>query len=86
MSLGSQDANKLVSQPFSGMCVGPVVAVELERIAVQSGRDPKVIVWHNLDRLKGEVPKVGDSIEINYVNGQGVIKAKEQSRSRSPGR
>lgn len=86
MSLGSQDANKLVIQPFSGMCVGPVVAVELERIAVQSGRDPKVIVWHNLDRLKGEVPKVGDSIEINYVNGQGVIKAKEQLRSRSPGR
>lgn len=58
----------------SGLHVGPVVAVEPNCIGQKSGRDPKVIVWHSLDKLQGKVPVVGDLVEINYVHGVGVIK------------
>ena len=70
----------------SGLHHGQVVAVEPGRFGQQTGRDPKVVVWHSLDRMQGDAPKVGDSVEINYMNGIGLLKAKEQSRSRTPGR
>lgn len=70
----------------SGLHIGPVVAVELNRIGQQIGRDPDIIVWHRLSMLQGDVPTIGDSVEINYVNGVGVIKGEELSRPHAPGR
>ena len=35
----------------SGLHVGPVVAVEPNRIAQKTGRDPNFVVWHSLDKL-----------------------------------
>ena len=59
-----------------------MVAVEPHRIGQQIGRDPDVIVWHSVAMLQGDVPTIGDSVEINYGNGVGVIKTKEISRPR----
>lgn len=64
-----------------GLYVGPVVAVEPNCIGQKSGRDPKVIVWHSLDKLQGKVPVVGDMVEINHAHGVGVIKDKSPSQT-----
>lgn len=71
----------LTAVQASGLHVGPVVAVEPNRIAQKSGRDPNVVVWHSLDKLQGKVPVVGDMVEINYAHGMGVIKDKSPSQT-----
>jgi hypothetical protein len=37
-------------------------------------------------RIGQQIAKLGDSVEINYANGVGIIKPKERSRSHSPER
>ena len=58
----------------SGMFVGPVVLIEEGRIAQKAGRDPNKLIWHDVSKLQGKVPAVGEIAEINYAHGVGKIK------------
>lgn len=57
----------------SGMHFGPIVAIEGDRIAQKTGRQ---VVWHDLSKLKGAVPKLGEMAEIGYSKGLGILKEK----------
>lgn len=63
----------LVDAVASGMHFGPIVAIEGDRVAQKTGRQ---IVWHDVAKLKGAVPKVGEMAEIGYAKGLGIIKKK----------
>jgi Large polyvalent protein-associated domain 7 len=67
---------KLASQ---GSHVGPIVSIEGDVVAQKTGRDPNQIVWHSLQTMKGQAPKLGEMAEINYAHGVGVIKSNEQA-------
>jgi hypothetical protein len=68
----------------SGMFIGPVVRVEEGRIAQKAGRDPNKLIWHDVSKLQGKVPAVGEIAEINYAHGVGKIK--EQALGQELGR
>lgn len=57
-----------------GTHVGPVVAIEGGRFAQKIGRDPAIVVWHDLAVLTGPVPKLGEMANIEYSKGVGTVK------------
>lgn len=68
----------------SGLHLGPIVKIEDGRVAQKSGRDPNKLVWHDVSKLDGELPAVGEWAEIHYSQGKGRVKgpAKTQELSR----
>ncbi|AMR78049.1 LPD7 domain-containing protein [Cupriavidus nantongensis] len=64
----------------SGLFLGPVVRVEEGRIAQKAGRDPNKLVWHDISKLQGKVPGVGDWAEINYSGGVGQVKEQQSAQ------
>lgn len=67
----------------SGLHVGPIVSVEEGRIAQKTGRDPNRLIWHDVSRLQGKVPGVGDWAEIHYKRGVGQVKEQERAQELS---
>lgn len=65
----------------SGLFLGPIVRVEEGRIAQKAGRDPNKLIWHDVSKLQGKVPGVGEWAEINYSRGVGQVK--EQPREQA---
>lgn len=68
----------------SGLHLGPIVKIEDGRVAQKSGRDPNKLVWHDVSKLDGELPAIGEWAEIHYSQGKGRVKgpAKTQELSR----
>lgn len=58
----------------SGLHLGPIVKVEDGRVAQKCGRDPNKLIWHDVSKLDGELPAVGEWAEIHYDGGKGRIK------------
>ncbi|ART61522.1 hypothetical protein CBP36_21390 (plasmid) [Acidovorax carolinensis] len=69
-----------MAPPSAGLYIGPIVRVEDGRIAQKAGRDPGKLIWHDISKLQGKVPKVGEQAEINYAKGVGHIKEREQAQ------
>lgn len=59
----------------TGSHIGPIVEIKDGHIAQKSGRDPTKLVWHDLSKLSGPMPRVGEMAEINYAKEQGVVKS-----------
>lgn len=70
----------------TGIHIGPIVAIEGDRIAQKIGRDPSKVVWHTVSNLKGQAPKIGEMAEIGYSKGLGIVKGQEQARGPDLGR
>lgn len=66
----------------SGQHVGPIIAVEGDRIAQKTGRDPAHVVWHDAANLDGGAPSVGASVEIAYKDGRGTVVTKQLEQGR----
>ena len=64
-----------------GMHIGPVVAIKDGMIGQKTGRDPNKLVWHEISKLQGKVPAIGEMAEIGYANGQGKVKEQAQERA-----
>lgn len=69
-------ANTLIS----GLFIGPIVRAEEGRVAQKIGRDPDKLVWHDVSKLQGKVPAVGDHAEISYAKGVGHVKGRERAQ------
>jgi hypothetical protein len=63
-----------------GLHVGPIVGYEGHLIGMKSGRGPGDLVWHDISKLRGDLPKIGSVAEIGYSKGVGMVKPKEMSR------
>lgn len=63
-----------------GMFVGPIVRVEDGRIAQKAGRDPNKLIWHDISKLQGKVPAVGEIAEISYAKGVGQVKEPQRAQ------
>lgn len=57
-----------------GTHIGPIMAIKDGMIGQKSGRDPNKLVWHDVSKLKGPVPAIGEMAEINYDKGKGRVK------------
>lgn len=66
--------------PGSGLYIGPIVHAENGRVAQKTGRDPNKLVWHDVSKLQGKVPAVGDHAEISYAMGVGHVKEREHAQ------
>ncbi|CAN7779518.1 hypothetical protein LJR296_007902 [Cupriavidus necator] len=64
----------------SGLFLGPIVRVEEGRIAQKAGRDPNKLIWHDVSKLQGKVPGVGEWAEINYSRGVGQVKEQQREQ------
>ncbi|ART61523.1 hypothetical protein CBP36_21395 (plasmid) [Acidovorax carolinensis] len=78
---GSQPAPAApaVMTPDSGIFMGSIVRVENGLLAQKTGRDPDKLTWHDISKLQGRVPMVGENAEINYKQGVGVVKERERA-------
>ena len=63
-----------------GMHIGPVMAIKDGKIGQKTGRDPNKLVWHEISKLEGKVPGIGEMAEIGYSMGKGKVLAKELER------
>lgn len=64
----------------SGLHIGPIVRAEEGRIAQKTGRDPDKLVWHDVSKLQGKVPAVGEHAEISYAMNVGHVKGRERAQ------
>ncbi|WP_304350886.1 LPD7 domain-containing protein [Comamonas testosteroni] len=64
----------------SGTHIGPVMAIKDGLIGQKTGRDPNKLVWHEISKLQGKVPAIGDMAEIGYSQGLGKVKGPEMQR------
>lgn len=64
----------------SGTHIGPVMAIKDGLIGQKTGRDPNKLVWHEISKLQGRVPAIGDMAEIGYSQGLGKVKGPELQR------
>ncbi|HJV75098.1 MAG TPA: LPD7 domain-containing protein [Noviherbaspirillum sp.] len=70
----------------AGTHIGPIVAVEGNMIGQKTGRDANQITWHDIGKLNGRMPKLGEMAEIKYANGIGNVKEEpEQDRELAEG-
>lgn len=65
----------------AGLHIGRIVAMDAQMAGQQIGRDPDTVVWHDLDKLTGPRPRLGESAEIYYADGKGTVKDPQQERS-----
>lgn len=67
-----------------GLHIGPVMAIKDGMIGQKTGRDPNKLVWHEISKLEGKVPEIGEMVEIGYNKGKGKVmdKALERGVSR----
>lgn len=63
-----------------GLYSGQILAVEGNMFAQKTGRDSNVVVWHDITKIKGKFPKIGDVLDIKYKNGAGVIAEKNKGK------
>ena len=65
-----------------GEHIGPIVAIDGDRMAQKIGRDPANVVWHDVAKLS-RVPALNEMAEIKYdANGRGEVKSNVQEMSR----
>lgn len=64
----------------SGLFLGPIVRAEEGRIAQKAGRDPNKLIWHDVSKLQGKVPGIGEWAEINYSRGVGQVKEQQPAQ------
>lgn len=64
----------------NGLHIGPVMAIKDGMIGQKTGRDPNKLVWHEISKLEGKVPEIGEMAEIGYSKGKGQVKDKELER------
>lgn len=69
-----------VNVASSGIFIGPIVRVEDGRIAQKAGRDSNKLIWHEVSKLQGKVPKVGEIAEIKYAKGVGKVKEPQRAQ------
>ena len=67
-----------------GMHFGNIIAVDVKRgmLLQKIGRTH---VWHDVSKLNGVVPKVGEMAEIEYKKGLAYVKAKEKKGQEQEG-
>jgi hypothetical protein len=70
------NAAKVVS---SGLHVGKIVEIKDGRVGQKAGRDPSQLVWHDIAKLGGKVPALGEMAEIQY-GSEGLGKFKQPER------
>lgn len=71
----SAEAQK-VATPRTGKMTGTVKAVDGRGFALAKNREGD-LVWHDMDNLPGcDLPKVGETVNIDYVNGVGKVAEK----------
>nr|QJS06387.1 conjugal transfer protein TraA [Polaromonas sp.] len=65
-----------VAAPRTGKMTGTVKAVDGRGFALAKNREGD-LVWHDMDNLPGcDWPKVGDTVNIDYLNGVGKVAMK----------
>ncbi len=69
----------------AGFHVGPVMAIQDGRVAQKTGRDPAQVVWHEIAKLNGATPRLGESVEIGYTNGIGTVSVKGLEQEQAAG-
>lgn len=69
----------------TGLHVGPVMAIQDGRVAQKTGRDPAQVVWHEIAKLAGATPRLGESVEISYANGVGTVATKGLEQEQAAG-
>lgn len=69
-----------VNVASSGIFIGPIVRVEDGRVVQKAGRDPNKLIWHDVSKLQGKVPEVGEIAEIKYAKGVGRVKAPQRAQ------
>jgi hypothetical protein len=77
--IASSQAPKAETVEFAskGTHIGPIVKVEDGRIAQKAGRDPNKLIWHDISKLEGKAPGIGEMAEIKYTRGVGKVKENE---------
>ena len=71
-----------VAAPRTGKMTGTVKAVEGRQFALAKNREGDLI-WHDMDNLpQSDVPKVGETVNIDYVNGVGQVAVKVPGQGR----
>ncbi|MES2879204.1 MAG: hypothetical protein V4713_12340 [Pseudomonadota bacterium] len=65
----------------TGLHIGRIMAFDGQMAGQKIGRDPDNMVWHDLGKLTGPSPRLGDHAEILYVDGKGRVKEQQQERS-----
>ena len=73
------DADR-VQAGSDGLYSGQILAIEGNMVAQKTGRDPNVVVWHDISKINGKFPRVGDVIDIRYKNGLGKIAEKDRGK------
>lgn len=63
-----------------GLHIGPIVTIKDGKIGQKTGRDPNKLVWHEISKLEGKVPEIGEMAEIGYSMGKGKVLSKELER------
>ena len=76
-AVASLNTNRVVA--IDGNYIGPIISIEGQLLAQKIGRDPNKVVWHDLSKLKGQMPKAGEVAEIGYAKGVGFINAKNHA-------
>lgn len=61
------------SPALKGLHVGPVIRVEEGLIAQRAGRGK--VVWHDVSKIAGPAPVLGDMAEIQYAKGMAKVKS-----------
>lgn len=69
-----------VENASKGTHIGLIVEVKDGRIGQKTGRDPKQLVWHDMSKLQGGVPALGEMAEIKYSRGIGQVKDQKQEK------
>lgn len=75
-----EQAASAVDAPSSGLYIGPIVRAEEGRVAQKTGRDPNKLIWHDVSKLQGKVPAVGEHAEISYAMGVGQVKGRDRGQ------
>ncbi|WP_426166304.1 TraI/MobA(P) family conjugative relaxase [Polaromonas sp. DSP2-3-2b2] len=69
-----------VAAPRTGKMTGTVMAVDGRQFALAKNRKGDLI-WHNMENLpESDLPKVGEIVKIDYVNGVGKVAVKVPSQ------
>jgi hypothetical protein len=73
----------MVEPVNEGQHIGPILAVKNGLVQQSIGRG--ATVWHAISSLDSPSPKVGDTAEIRYAGGRGVVKGNEQGQALDAG-
>lgn len=68
-----------------GLHTGIIKVIENGWAGQQAGRDPAVLIWHQVSKLTGPELKIDESAEITWAKGGGVVKVKDLGKGTEVG-